>query len=627
MKKMKRLLRVYLVLAFLVTTFEVVAQAPFNTGNILVYRVGNNTVGLTGVAAPVFLDEFTPGGVLVQSIAMPTAVSGANQMLTADGRGKQEGLITLAINGQSIVLTGYNAPVGTGAIATTPNVPRVIGLVDYNATINTTTSLTDFSTSDAVRSAVSTNGTDLWCAGFALGSTGGIHYTTIGSTTSTQLNTTPTQLTYLNITDGQLYISCSGSAPVRIATVGTGLPTASGQTLTSIPGFPTATTTPNQFVFADLDPSVSGMDVLYVSNEAAGIQKYSLVSGNWTLNGTVGLSTDLYVGLAASISGSTVTLYATRKGINSTSVRGADLVTITDATGYNQTFSGTPTLIATACTTANFAAFRGVALVPQPSQPKVSLKVFLQGAYNSGLGRHKDVTSTWASVLNANALNQPYNTAAFGNYAGTESVSSGFFAATAGTTDILDWVLLELRDQSTPSTVIARRAAFVREDGRIVGLDGVSEANFPGVNSGSYYLVVRHRNHLGMRTSVTIALDGNVYSAPPPLYDVTTAQSQAFQDGAITTNSAMKDLGGGVFGMWGGNANGNTNVRFTGLSNDAGIILSALGGNQAAILSSAYNSADLNMDGTVRYTGLNNDAGSLLSVLGSNQAAIFTQHQ
>jgi hypothetical protein len=263
-----------------------------------------------------------------------------------------------------------------------------------------------------------------------------------------------------------------------------------------------------------------------------------------------------------------------------------------------------------------------VALVPQPPTPKVAVKIFVQGAY-SGSGFHKDVNGTWAGILNTSALSQPYNVAPF-NYAGTENVSSGFFTSNAATTDIMDWVLVELRDATTPTTVVATRAAFVREDGKVVDVDGTSDVSFPGVADGSYYIVIRHRNHLGVRSANTISL-GNGTAAT---YDFTTSQSQAYQDAAITpTNDAMKDLGGGVFGLWAGNANGNTNVRFTGLNNDAGIILSALGGNQAILLSSTYNSGDLNLDGTVRYTGLNNDAGVLLGVLGSDQAKVYGQHQ
>ena len=76
------------------------------------------------------------------------------------------------------------------------------------------------------------------------------------------------------------------------------------------------------------------------------------------------------------------------------------------------------------------------------------IKTFLQGAYSTGFGRHKDVSTTWKNVLNLNALNQPYSGPPF-NYTNTESVGTLFFTATAATTDIIDWVLLELRCRIT----------------------------------------------------------------------------------------------------------------------------------------------------------------------------------
>jgi hypothetical protein len=264
-----------------------------------------------------------------------------------------------------------------------------------------------------------------------------------------------------------------------------------------------------------------------------------------------------------------------------------------------------------------------------------SAKTFLQGAYSVGLSRHKDVTAIWAAVLNANALAQPYNTVAFGNYAGTESVSAGFFVSTASTTDVVDWVLLELRDATTPSTIITRQAAFIREDGMIVDLDGVSPVSFKGFAAGNYFVVVRHRNHLGVRSAAIQLVDGSATSPVP--YDFSTAQTQAFQDGAIVTNAAMVDLTGGKFGMWGGNANPGlasaTSVRASGgptINDYLYLINTALAGDVTLIVPNVYSTADMNMDGTVRASGgpaINDYLFLINSVLGSSLLTIINQHQ
>jgi hypothetical protein len=625
MKKLKKLKGFYFTLSYFFMAFTGVAQAPvpFTAGNIVVCRVGTGVNGtLSSIAwQRVFLDEYTPAGSLVQTIAMPF-VGGAGDTTNKFTSGGDE-YLNLSTNGQYLLFTGYNLPPGVTSAGSNS---RVIGRVKYDGTINTTTAP---ATSGTPRSAASDDGINLWYTG----TSAGVRYTTLGSTSFTQVTSTNSTYT-ANITNGQLYASRQNDFP-RIVTAGTGLPITTGQVFTGLPGNPLTGANSYQFVFVDIEPSVAGPDVLYVTSDTAvggGVQKWSLVGGSWVSNGTVGSGgpgglpgADAYRALTAKVSGTGVTLFVTRQGSNTSSL-GGQVVSIVDNSGYNGVFSATPTVIADIATrfgANDVAAFKGVALVPQPPPLKVSAKIFLQGAY-LGSGFHKDVSGTWASILNANALTQPFNVVPF-NYAGTESVASNFITSTAATTDILDWVLVELRDATTPSTVIATRAAFVREDGKVVDLDGNSDVSFPGVANGSYYIVIKHRNHLGVRSATAVALSS---SGSATTYDFSSAQSQAFQDGTITpTNDAMKDLGGGVFGLWAGNANGNTNVRFTGLNNDAGIILSALGGNQAILLSSTYNSGDLNLDGTVRYTGLNNDAGVLLGVLGSNQAAIYGQHQ
>ena len=92
------------------------ATGGFTLGNLVVYRVGDGSAALGANATPVFLDEYTPAGTLVQSIAMPTAVSGANKRLTASGNSTTEGFLTRSADGHYIVIPGYDAAVGTASI-------------------------------------------------------------------------------------------------------------------------------------------------------------------------------------------------------------------------------------------------------------------------------------------------------------------------------------------------------------------------------------------------------------------------------------------------------------------------------------------------------------------------------
>src|ERR1043166_1195149 len=333
------------------------AAAAFTPGNLVIYRVGDGSAGLTSNATAVFLDEYTTSGTLVQSVAMPTSVSGANKRLTASGNSTSEGYLSRSADGQYLLVPGYDAATGTGTITTSTSatINRVIGRVDPGANVDTTTALNDAISGGNPRGAASTNGTDLWISGTSTG--GGVRYAAFGATTSTALTSGGvTNLRAVRVAGGQLYVS-SGTAGLRLGTVGSGTPTTAGQTITSLPGFPTATggspTAPYQFFFADLDSGVAGLDTLYVADDGGNaIEKFSLVGGSWVANGSVTIAS--VRGITGASSGSTVFLWCT--------VNGATLQTLTDAGGYNQTISGTPTTLATAATNT---AMRGIAFAPQ----------------------------------------------------------------------------------------------------------------------------------------------------------------------------------------------------------------------------------------------------------------------
>lgn len=355
------------------------SAASFTAGNLVIYRVGTGAAALSSAATAVFLDEYTTTGALVQSIALPTAVSGANQPLTASGSATSEGLMTRSTDGRYLMLTGYSAVPGTLAVAGTASAttPRVVGRADAAGNVDTTTALTDFSNLSNPRSTVSTTGTDLWITGGA----GGIRYATLGGTTSVQLATTPnpTNLRQTRIVGGQMYTS-SASGAFRLATVGAGLPTTAGQTITNLPGFPTSGGSPYGFLFADLDAGVAGVDTVYVADDGAGatagIWKYSLVGGTWTANGNIVAAG--VRGLTGTVTGTSVQLFGTANGF---------LYTLTDTTGYNVTIAGTVTTLTTIAAGANIA-FRGIDWAPVSAAvpPLEAWRVahFGAGATNSG---------------------------------------------------------------------------------------------------------------------------------------------------------------------------------------------------------------------------------------------------
>lgn len=240
----------------------------------------------------------------------------------------------------------------------------------------------------------------------------------------------------------------------------------------------------------------------------------------------------------------------------------------------------------------------------------VKAKAFLGGDFAGT--RHKDVSAGWVNVLQQYALNQPYNNAAFGNYAGTESVTAATFTSNINNdADVVDWVLLELK--KADGTLVDRRAALILENGNIVGTDKVSAVFFKAI-PGSYHLTVRHRNHLGL-SSELIAI-----TSAGTTFDYTTATDATL----FGTAAAFATINGKVC-LIGGNANSNNRVTYNGQANDRDAILSYLGQNEIGFIQNVYTPADVNMDGIVKYNGVANDKDHLLQMLGFNETGFIAE--
>ena len=204
----------------------------------------------------------------------------------------------------------------------------------------------------------------------------------------------------------------------------------------------------------------------------------------------------------------------------------------------------------------------------------LSIKVFLEGPYAGSSSMSKSLNS--AGYL---PMQQPFDSLLL-SYSGVERVRSSFFAKD---TTLVDWVLVELRTGTSSSTIVAQRAGFLKSDGTIVGLDGVSPLRF-GLPAGDYYIVIRHRNHLAIMSNNAVTMNDD---HTIKFYDFTTSQSQAYG------TNAMADLGDGNFGMIAGDGNGNGQVQ----NNDSENIWKPDNGT------SGYKNSDFNLNGQVQ----NND--------------------
>lgn len=129
----------------------------------------------------------------------------------------------------------------------------------------------------------------------------------------------------------------------------------------------------------------------------------------------------------------------------------------------------------------------------KPFSQKLDLKVYLEGNYNNG---------SLSTILNdANAIPkiQPFNTDPW-NYIGTEEVTSI-------PENIVDWILVNLRTTENSQPSDFNRAGFLRNDGKIVDLDGTSSLDCNGLTTNDYYVALYHRNHLPIMSSSKVRIN------------------------------------------------------------------------------------------------------------------------
>jgi PKD repeat protein len=166
----------------------------------------------------------------------------------------------------------------------------------------------------------------------------------------------------------------------------------------------------------------------------------------------------------------------------------------------------------------------------------VELSIFLEGPMG-GTEMMTDLNSQ--SLL---PLANPYTSAPW-NYPGNDGVSS------FSNPDIVDWVLVDFRDATSaanalPGTSVETKAALLLSDGQVISPYGELPLFLNKEILNSLFVMVWHRNHLGILSAEPMMDFGGTY-----LYDFTTAVNQAYG------TNAQKDLGNGIFGLYTGDLN------------------------------------------------------------------------
>jgi hypothetical protein len=238
------------------------------------------------------------------------------------------------------------------------------------------------------------------------------------------------------------------------------------------------------------------------------------------------------------------------------------------------------------------------------------IKVILQGAY-------EPATEEMRTSINAAGnlpLLQPYNTPPW-NYSGTESVVSL-------PDSIVDWVLVELRDQNDASLLIERRAALLSKSGLVLETDLSFGVEFTG-SPGNYFLVVDHRNHMPAMTGNTVTLPND--DEPYDFREIVITQPYLHNNPRQTVLE-LDPPGSGKYGIIAGDVNADKVLLYLGPNNDRGQILSIIINVSGSSLINGsilgYYNEDVTLDNKVLYLGTSDDRGiiyqNLIKLTGSN---------
>lgn len=160
-----------------------------------------------------------------------------------------------------------------------------------------------------------------------------------------------------------------------------------------------------------------------------------------------------------------------------------------------------------------------VTSVAGPTSATVAATVLLEGAWN---GSDMNTLLKSGGLM---SLTAPYDT--INNHNGSESVA----ADSDIPVDIVDWVLVELREADVPGdadadTRVGSAAGFLKSNGQIVATDGSSDLtiSLTGNTGADFFVVVYHRNHLPIMSltevsessgkyTIDLSVSANVYEA------------------------------------------------------------------------------------------------------------------
>jgi len=178
----------------------------------------------------------------------------------------------------------------------------------------------------------------------------------------------------------------------------------------------------------------------------------------------------------------------------------------------------------------------------------IQLHAYLEGAYDPALGEMRSTLASTRKLLPGQTptsvlaiptpAGQPYSAFPW-NYPGIEGAT---WTDANYTGDETDWILVSFRTDIQKNTEVGMTAALLKKDGSI---SFPNRCVLASTVASPLYIVVEHRNHIGVMTPQPVSVIGNTLT-----YDFRVADS--FRD---TTSFGQKQTSTGEWTMYAGDAN------------------------------------------------------------------------
>lgn len=276
------------------------------------------------------------------------------------------------------------------------------------------------------------------------------------------------------------------------------------------------------------------------------------------------------------------------------------------------------------------------------SELKLKVRVYLEGALMDNNGA---VSSTGRPLMRDNIRKNPYtnNTNHLSmkdpykywmpnfditnkyNFIGATNINnydvitdSVNVMAVEGENAIVDWVFVEIRSKDDSTQVLTARSGLVQRDGDIVDIDGVNHLKFAGFIQDSFYVVVKHRSHLGVMSQIVGKSDlVDFTSINYPVFDFGTSLNNGYDyEGLATNNSILY----GYRALWGGDFNGDGKIKFTNPFDDINYLffdvlahINNVSVNSNYDFALGYYQGDFNMNGKSKFDNPEDDKNLLFA--------------